>query len=224
MTLNSPPDFRCLAYWGKIFLVYICHVYMCVYITHQYTVHTANNKHVIVIQHGVCIVFICIQARTFISYERYWTRHSYEPFLHLKYVMFIYFGVMIPCAYLGPGIYVRPAFIQISTEYVLIVAHLSWNALYHHCNVPIPEHWFYWPLLLTLISFKFFVSTIWTRQYLLDRFYWHREVSLRHHAYVTVWVKTCLVCTCQYFEKQLPFWKFNLKIQPCYDIWVVHWA
>ena len=55
------------------------------YILHTNTLHT-QQKTSMIIQHGVCIAFICIQAQTFNSYERYWTRHSYEPFLHFKYV------------------------------------------------------------------------------------------------------------------------------------------
>ena len=58
-----------------------------------------------------------LEAQVFISYKRLLTRCLYEPFPPLIYAS-IYFRVLNPCVYLGPGIYMSPAFIQINMVYM----------------------------------------------------------------------------------------------------------
>ena len=78
---------------------------------HVHLCQTQNNLHT---------VFIHIEAQGFISYKPLLTRRLYEPFLHLIY-MSIYFRVLNPCVYLGPGVYISPAFIWINMVHMYAI-------------------------------------------------------------------------------------------------------
>ena len=80
---------------------------------------------------GICINYICfkngtvfirIEARTFISYERLLTWHLYEPFPHFIWAS-VYFRVLNPCIYSGPGVYMSPAIIPINMVLFLVTVY-----------------------------------------------------------------------------------------------------
>ena len=78
-------------------------------------------------------LFIGIEAQELISYKRFLTRHLYEPFPHFIQGP-IYFRVLSPCIYLGPGIYMSPAFIWINTVLFTTASQLYINNMYT-CSV-----------------------------------------------------------------------------------------